>query len=231
MFTGIVQQSCLLVRVDIDGSVGRLSVDLGPDLSENIDIGASIAVDGVCLTATSQSGTVVDFDVIMGTLQRTIVPSYRSGQRVNVERSMVQGDEIGGHELSGHVDCTAEVISLDPFNGNTVLTLSLDPAWTKYIFAHGFVAVNGVSLTVSDFDKGTGKFSIWLIPETLRRTNLGNLKAGERVNIEIHRGVQVLVDTIESALERIVAKALSGGSVSAEDMSELLSRTTKLFSV
>lgn len=229
MFTGIVQGARPITTFYMDYSIGRLAVDLGPELSQNLEIGCSISVDGVCLTAVRLTDHVVDFDIIKGTLERTTIPHYKVGQLVNVERSMTQTTEIGGHELSGHVDCQGKIANIEIMDGNTVIDVELPPQWMKYIFAHGFVAVNGVSLTVSKLDKHHHCFSVWLIPETLRRTNLGKLTPGDLVNIEIHRGVQVLVDTIEDAVERVLISALRNGELDAKHVQDLLGATQKLF--
>lgn len=199
MFSGIVQAACSIVSLDRTETSATLVVDLGAALCENLAMGASVAVDGVCLTVVELRGTHAVFNVILGTLQRSILPFYCVGQLVNIERSLKQGDEIGGHEVSGHVDCRGTVQSITTEHDNTCLTIALEPEWRRYIFPRGFVAINGVSLTVSD--KTDDAFSIWLIPETLRRTNLSALKAGDVVNVEIHRATQVMVDIIYAAVQ------------------------------
>lgn len=229
MFTGIVQATCPITALDVKLATARLSVDIGKELTNNLTLGASVSVDGVCLTVANLRGTIVDFDIIQGTLERTIVRHYKIGQFVNVERSMTQGDEIGGHELSGHVDCQGKVASLEIHDGNTIIEIEVPKLWIKYFFPHGFVAVNGVSLTVSSLDKQNSRFSVWLIPETLRRTNMSKITPGEHANIEIHRGVQVLVDTIEDAVERVLTSALRNGELNANYVHDLLGATQKLF--
>jgi riboflavin synthase len=207
MFTGIVQSARPVSSIKAEGASARIVIDLGAELCAGLQIGASVAVDGVCLTARQIKGTEVAFDVIQGTLERTTLSGWKPGRQANVERSLVAGGEIGGHEISGHVDCRATVKSVTSTPGNAQIAFVLPPEWVRYVFPHGFVAVNGVSLTVNDISRDEGVFSVWLIPETLQRTNLSGLVAGGQVNIEIHRATQVMVDTVRMA----VAESLAAG--------------------
>lgn len=210
MFTGIVRGLCPIVARDAVGDdFARLTVRQPGELARALQIGDSVAIDGVCLTATAIDGELVGYDVIKSTLSRTIIGDYAVGRFVNVERSLKSGDEIGGHEVSGHVDTTATVERVEATPKNLCLTFRVPPAFGKYLFPRGFVAVNGVSLTVSDCLEGGTLFSVWLIPETIRVTNLGNLRPGHRVNIEVHRGTQVIVDALEAAVQRVLREALN----------------------
>jgi riboflavin synthase len=112
-----------------------------------------------------------------------------------------EGAEIGGHPISGHVDCVASIIKIDTPPNNTVVTIKVPPQWIRYIFNKGYVALNGTSLTVSSLDKAASTFQVWFIPETLRMTTFGEKKEGDDVNLEIDRGTQVVVDTIRDFLE------------------------------
>lgn len=219
MFTGIVQQSLPLAHVeDVHaGQARRFGLDFPPELRTGLEIGASVSVNGVCLTVTDITGVRVGFDLMLATLDRTNLAAARVGDRVNIERSLRTGDEVGGHHLSGHVDTTARVVLIDQPAGNHRIAFRLDEGWIRYVFAHGFIAINGVSLTVGEVDRASGTFDVWLIPETLRRTNLGSLTPGSRVNIEIDRATQVMVDTIADATRRFLDEALSSGRLDRID--------------
>ena len=222
MFTGIVQGKFELGLVDLSGGDhGRLGIRLPPELRDSLERGDSISIDGVCLTVRELPEDLVILDVIKSTVNRTIVSSYEAGHLVNAERSMTVGSEIGGHEVSGHVDTRAVVDRIERTQGNVCVFFRVDEKWGRYLFPQGFVAINGASLTISDCLESGALFSVWLIPETLDATNLGNLEVGDRVNVEIHRGVQVIVDTIERTVDRFLLKALDEGKLDGDLLEKL----------
>ena len=222
MFTGIVQGQCELGSVDLsDGEAGQIGVRLSASLRESLRRGDSVAIDGTCLTVRNFSDDLVFFDVIKSSLDRTLVGSYEAGDFVNVERSLSVGGEIGGHEVSGHVDTCAVVERIERTRNNTCAFFRVDPKWARYVFPQGFIAINGASLTVSDCLESGALFSIWLIPETLEVTNLRKLSEGSRVNVEIHRGLQVVVDTIEASVQRFLEQALEDGKLGADVLEKL----------
>jgi riboflavin synthase len=127
-----------------------------------------------------------------------------AGSRVNVERAARDGAEIGGHPLSGHIDFMARIAELRRPENNCVLRFAVPAPWMRYVFAKGYIAVDGASLTVAEAWRerdGSGAFEVWLIPETLRMTTFGSKAAGDAVNIEIERQTQVFVDTVRAALD------------------------------
>jgi riboflavin synthase len=213
VFSGIVHSARPVVAVELSGDHGRIRIDLGEELCAGLEIGASVAVNGVCLTAAGLDGTVARFDVVAGTLERTNLGRLSAGSMVNIERSLVVGAENSGHDVSGHVDAAAVLARREDSAGNRCIHVAPPPEWMRYLFPHGFVALNGVSLTISDIDRDDGRFSVWLIPETLARTNLGAAREGDGLNLEVHRGVQVAVDTIERAVERFLATSLAEGKL------------------
>lgn len=222
MFTGIVQGKFELGLVDLSGGDhGRLGIRLPAEMRKSLKRGDSISIDGVCLTVRELPKDLVILDVINSTVKRTIVSSYEMGRRVNAERSMTMGSEIGGHEVSGHVDTRAVVERIERTEGNVCVFFRLEEKWGRYIFPQGFVAINGASLTISDCLESGSLFSVWLIPETLEATNLGDLEEGHHVNIEIHRGVQVVVDTIEQSVERFLSRALDEGKLDPDLLDKL----------
>ena len=189
MFTGIVQGLGEVISFE-DGS---LCVEI-PQL-DDIEQGASIAIDGVCLTVSGFTEERVWFDVVEETLDITTLASLTAGDLVNFERSAKVGDEIGGHEMSGHVSCTATIES----HADGMMRFSIAGKWMKYVTAKGFIAIDGCSLTVVDPD-ATG-FSVALIPETLSRTRFGSKVPGDEVNIEIDAKTQAVVDTVERLMQ------------------------------
>jgi riboflavin synthase len=145
-------------------------------------------------------GNDVDFDVMQQTLEVTTLGIVEEGGRVNVERSAKQGAEIGGHILSGHIDCSAEVVAIEEPENNRFVSYQLPAALMKYVFDKGFVAINGCSLTVAKVNREERQFTVCYIPETLRITTHGDKQIGDKVNIEIDRQTQIIVDTVERLL-------------------------------
>ena len=202
MFTGIVQGTATLAQADERAGLRALRLTFAPGFCARLMVGASVAVDGVCLTVTARpSEDEALFDVMQQTLALTTLAALRPGAAVNVERAARDGAEIGGHPLSGHIDFTAQVAAIRSPENNLVLRLSVPPPFMRYVFAKGYIALNGASLTVADADRRAGWFEVWLIPETLRMTTFSALTVGSSVNVEIERSTQVFVDTVRDTLE------------------------------
>lgn len=210
MFTGIVTGTGLVTHIERRTGLQRMVLTL-PFPAESVPtIGASVSIDGVCLTVSevihseglgSKGGdSQVAVDVMQETLNRTTLGMLNEQGRFNVERSYSSGQEVGGHILSGHIDTTASILKIETPPNNHVLTFQVPPAWMKYVFAKGFVALNGCSLTVSEPDYTSHTFKVWLIPETLRVTTFGEKRVGDLVNLEVDRTTQVIVDTVERFL-------------------------------
>lgn len=200
MFTGIIQAKCPVASVETRENFCRFSVQLPLDLATGLEKGASVAIDGCCQTVTefetSEGAVEVWFDAMEETLKRTTLSELATDQSVNIERAARFGQEIGGHELSGHIDATIDVVSVNSSDDNHVIRFQLPDEFRAYVFNKGYLAIHGASLTVSDYDKSNGQFSVYLIPETLSMTNLGTLAKGARANLEIDRRTQVIVDTV-----------------------------------
>lgn len=206
MYTGIVYGAYPLIELEQRPGLSRLVMELDEVLVSGLNIGASVGLNGVCMTVTAIDGYRVHFDAMQETLSLTTLGQLALGAKVNVERSASQGAEIGGHLISGHVDGVAELVAIERPENNCTLTFQLPQALSKYVFKKGFIGLHGCSLTVADFDKPGARFSVCLIPETLRVTNLSDLKLGDCVNIEVDRQTQVIVDTVERVLaERFVS--------------------------
>jgi len=214
MFTGIVQGLARVAALDDRPGLRSFTLQFPPGFAAGLAIGASVAVDGVCLTVTSLEGEqAARFDVMQQTLNLTTLSALRDGATVNVERAAKEGAEIGGHELSGHVDFMATLAGIRRPENNHVLRFSVPARWMRYVFAKGYIAVNGASLTVAEADRSENWFEVWLIPETLRMTTFGEKTEGALVNIEIERTTQVIVDTVEARLGSMLDEMLRARGV------------------
>lgn len=200
MYTGIVQAALPVLAVEKLPGLLRLEFVFGARLLEGLTIGASVAVDGVCLTVAGIDDERVQFDVMQQTLSLTTLGALEAGSFVNIERSARQGDEIGGHILSGHIDGTAEVAAVEVPDNNRYVWYRVAADMMPYIFNKGFIGLNGCSLTVADVDREQCQFKVCYIPETLRVTTHGQKQPGDRVNVEIDRQTQVIVDTVRALL-------------------------------
>ncbi len=196
VFTGIVEGTGTVSNVTKSENLTKISVKMPSKFSDDIKMGASVCIDGVCLTVSSINTDELGFDIIMETLNVTTFSNVNKGDIVNIERSMKLGDEIGGHLLSGHVSTTATISKLETPENNHIVTFSTDLETIKYIFPKGYIALNGVSLTVGEVDKINQTFNVYLIPETLRLTNLGEKEVGDKINLEIETQTRNMVDTI-----------------------------------
>lgn len=196
MFTGIVKKLCAVSSVQFNGGAIRYQISFPKFLLEKLVIGASVSVDGVCQTVVAINGSEVAFDAIGETLERTTLKYLQAKSLVNIERALQAGDEIGGHFLSGHVMDTAKIIDKSISSTETMIRIGLDCRWMKYLLEKGFIAVDGVSLTIGEVDPA-GSFKLYLIPETLKVTTLGAKVSGDLVNIEIDSQTQAIVDTVE----------------------------------
>ena len=199
MFTGIVQKLAKVDSIDKQANLIRLSLDLD-DLAKGLELGASVAINGVCLTVSETLRGMVYFDVIPETLETTNLNSLSSSSLVNVERSYKVGDEIGGHIVSGHVGTTAPLVKLIHEQHDRVYTFKVADSWMKYIFHKGFIAIDGASLTVSAVDRTNSTFSVSLIPETIARTTLGLIQLEDEVNIEVEAQTVSIVETVERVM-------------------------------
>ncbi|PIM52285.1 riboflavin synthase [Roseateles chitinivorans] len=204
MFTGIVQGIAQVARITDKEGLRSFTLDFPDGFCRDLEIGASVACDGVCLTVTALDGDHrADFDVMLQSLNLTTLGQLDVGGRLNVERAAKEGAEIGGHPLSGHVDFMATVASIRQPANNHVIRIAVPAPWMRYIFPKGYIAVNGASLTVAEAGRhpdGSGWFEVWLIPETLRMTTFADKGEGAPVHIEIERQTQVMVDTIRDAV-------------------------------
>jgi len=184
MFTGIIAHLGRVAALDVDPRGGaRLSVEAPSAIAEGVAPKDSVAIDGVCLTVVANDARTFAFDVVPETLSRSTLGRLHAGDSVNVELAMRAGDRLGGHLVYGHVDATAPINGKIEEGQGHRLVVGLPDDLREYIVTKGFIAVDGVSLTVAAV--AAGRFEIALIPETAARTTLGRKDRGDRVNIEI----------------------------------------------
>jgi riboflavin synthase len=201
MFTGIIEELGTVESLDLlDGDSARLTIR-GPRVTEDAAHGASIAVNGCCLTVVEYGGGLFTADVMRETLQRTSLGGLEKGSPVNLERAVAAHERLGGHIVQGHVDGTGTIASRTPGERWEDVRIATSPDILKYVAEKGSIAIDGVSLTVTDVDDASGTFGVSLIPTTLELTVLGANKVGDTVNLE--------VDVIAKYVERLLA----GGNV------------------
>ncbi len=198
MFTGIVQGTAEVVEILSKEDFRTHVLRMPPAQLEGLAPGASVAHNGCCLTVTRVEGDRVSFDLMQETLRVTNLGRLSEGERVNVERAARFGDEIGGHQMSGHIIATAEVTRVIESENNRKLWFRLPERLGKYLFEKGYIGIDGISLTIGEV-KGS-EFDVNLIPETLARTNIGTRQPGDLVNVEIDPQTQTIVDTVERVL-------------------------------
>lgn len=199
MFTGIVQALCEVASTADKPGLRRIRIQIG-DLSGGLDLGASVAINGVCLTATEVEAGNACFDVVRETLDHTNLGALAQGSQVNVERSFRVGDEVGGHILSGHIVGTAAVDAIDEDENERNLWFRVEADWLRFLHHKGFAALDGASLTIAAVDAPAQRIKVSLIPETIARTTLGSVAQGDRVNLEIDPQTRAIVETVERIL-------------------------------
>lgn len=198
MFTGIVQGIGEISAVEEQEHFRTHIVRLPEHMADNLQIGASVAHNGCCLTITRINGREVSFDLMRETLDKTNLGRLKTGDKVNLERAARFGDEIGGHVMSGHIMTTTTISRIEQSGRNHTVWLHLPPELAPYILTKGFIGLDGCSLTVGEVT--WHEFNVHLIPETLAVTLFGSRQAGDTVNIEIDAQTQAVVDTVTRVL-------------------------------
>lgn len=181
MFTGLVEEKGMVVRVQPSSSGLRLTVEAHV-VTEGTAVGDSIAVNGVCLTAVSVSGSMLEFDAVRETVERSTLGDLKPGQHVNLERALRAGARMGGHMVLGHVDGVGVIREIRKTGGETVFRFEASPEVMRFVVEKGSIAVDGISLTIADY--GRDCFTVAVIPHTLGATTLGERSVGGRVNLE-----------------------------------------------
>ena len=195
MFTGIVEAKGVLTNLETGPDSAKLTIQ-SPGCFSDIKLGDSIAVNGCCLTAVTNTADQFTVDVMKQTLALTNIGTLKVGAVVNLEKAMRVSDRLGGHIVQGHVDALATLNAINQGEDWYELIFEVPANYLKYLQPQGSVTLNGVSLTVAKLDDAARQLSVWLIPETLKRTNLSDLKVGDQVNLE--------VDVLAKYVERIM---------------------------
>jgi riboflavin synthase len=197
MFTGLIGELGSITAIEKGESSAVFTIN-APKLIGEIAVGDSVAVNGVCLTATAISGTTFTADVMIQTLSLTSLGQLSVASTVNLELAAQLNSRLGGHMVQGHVDGVAKVVGLTPGDKWAQFDIAVPSHLSKYIVNQGSICLDGVSLTVGGIDDSNNVVTVWLIPETLENTNLSSKNAGDLVNVE--------VDVLAKYVERLLAK-------------------------
>jgi len=203
MFTGLITELGKITSINRGESSAVFTI-AAPQSVAGLGIGDSIAVNGVCLTATSITDGSFTADVMVQTLNLTSLSEVEVGSPVNLELAAKLDMRMGGHIVQGHVDGVAEVLALTPGEKWAQFDITLPEALMKYVVAQGSITLDGVSLTVGSLNDETNGVTLWLIPETLANTNLSTKLAGSKINVE--------VDVLAKYVERLLRKGVAGGN-------------------
>lgn len=214
MFTGIVEEKGRIQQIHTGARSCILTIE-GGIIFEDLKIGDSVAVNGVCLTVVSISGTVFTADVMRETLERSSLGSLKKGSRVNLERAMAANGRFGGHIVSGHIDGTGTIVQVTPDDNAIWYTIQADASLMRYIVEKGSIAIDGISLTVAGLGKDT--FRVSVIPHTAKETILSEKKTGDVVNLEN----DVIAKYIEKLMQPTREETRQeGGRITMEWMAE-----------
>jgi riboflavin synthase len=197
MFTGLISHLGNVKSIELNGDSAKLIIQ-SPEIASEIKVGDSVAVNGVCLTVTEFDSQGFAVDVMVQTLNLTSTGKLKQSDQVNLELATKSSDRLGGHIVQGHVDGVAQVAAIAQEPKWQRMDIKLPKALMKYVVAQGSITVEGVSLTVGQLDDDADQVTVWLIPETLAKTNLSTKKVGDSLNIE--------VDVLAKYVERLIAK-------------------------
>ena len=216
MFTGIVQTRLPIAAIDRKEDFASFTLDFPAHLQTGLQLGASVALNGTCLTVRRIDGGLVTFDAIGQTLRLTNLGALEAGSEVNIERAARMGDEIGGHLLSGHIMGQVAILERIETAHNLVLWFERPAALAPYLLDKGYVALNGCSLTIAEVEED--RFAVHLIPETRDVTTFGVAQAGDRINLEVDPQTQAVVDTVKRLLaDPAVLAGLAGLTAPAKN--------------
>jgi len=197
MFTGLIEEIGTVLEVHATDRGPQLRI-VAPLTAGKVQIGDSIAVNGCCLTVAEQHGNRLTFDLLEETLERTSLKALRRESRVNLERALAANGRLGGHFVQGHVDCAARILGLEENGADLRIAVALPAEFAHYVAQKGSIAVNGISLTISEVSEKS--FAVWIIPHTKSQTNLDAARPGDLVNLEF----DLIAKYVERMLDRRV---------------------------
>ena len=200
MFSGIVQTVGKIESIKDKNHIKTIRIETHGDYLEDIAIGQSVSVDGVCLSLVKKNNEYCEFEAVEETINRTTLGSYKQGTKVNLEKSLKFGDTVGGHFVSGHIHTKGRIVEVELIGESKNILVEIEEKWIKYLTEKGYISVNGASITIGKVSKNT--FYIHLIPETLKTTNLDELIYDNYVNLEFDQSTIAIVDTTERLINQ-----------------------------
>ena len=200
MFSGIVQTVGKIESIKDKNHIKTIRIETHGDYLEDIAIGQSVSVDGVCLSLVKKNNEYCEFEAVEETINRTTLGSYKQGSKVNLEKSLKFGDTVGGHFVSGHIHTRGRIVEVELVGESKNILVEIEEKWIKYLTEKGYISVNGASITIGKVSKNT--FYVHLIPETLKTTNLDELIYDNYVNLEFDQATIAIVDTTERLINQ-----------------------------
>ena len=200
MFSGIVQTVGKIESLKDKNHIKTIRIETYGDYLEDIAIGQSVSVDGVCLSLVKKNNEYCEFEAVEETINRTTLGSYKQGTKVNLEKSLKFGDTVGGHFVSGHIHTKGRIVEVELIGESKNILVEIEEKWIKYLTEKGYISVNGASITIGKVSKNT--FYVHLIPETLKTTNLDELIYDNYVNLEFDQATIAIVDTTERLINQ-----------------------------
>ena len=200
MFSGIVQTVGKIESIKDKNHIKTMRIETHGDYLEDIAIGQSVSVDGVCLSLVKKNNEYCEFEAVEETINRTTLGRYKQGTKVNLEKSLKFGDTVGGHFVSGHIHTRGRIVEVELVGESKNILVEIEEKWIKYLTEKGYISVNGASITIGKVSKNT--FYVHLIPETLKTTNLDELIYDNYVNLEFDQTTIAIVDTTERLINQ-----------------------------
>ena len=200
MFSGIVQTVGKIESIKDKNHIKTIRIETHGNYLEDIAIGQSVSVDGVCLSLVKKNNEYCEFEAVEETINRTTLGSYKQGSKVNLEKSLKFGDTVGGHFVSGHIHTRGRIVEVELVGESKNILVEIEEKWIKYLTEKGYISVNGASITIGKVSKNT--FYVHLIPETLKTTNLDDLIYDNYVNLEFDQTTIAIVDTTERLINQ-----------------------------
>ena len=200
MFSGIVQTVGKIESIKDKNHIKTIRIETHGNYLEDIAIGQSVSVDGVCLSLVKKNNEYCEFEAVEETIDRTTLGRYKQGTKVNLEKSLKFGDTVGGHFVSGHIHTRGRIVEVELIGESKNILVEIEEKWIKYLIEKGYISVNGASITIGKVSKNT--FYVHLIPETLKTTNLDELIYDNYVNLEFDQATIAIVDTTERLINQ-----------------------------